>query len=124
MKTLMRLMAAALLCSAIFFISKQFRNVQAAGKTMAAAAVSHTNQYALTYDEEAKLKYIYGITVTQSCSGADKKIINGICETGRRVNFKTVKSGIRWYCYFNYEFSDGSVNGPYSETNTAPCFID
>jgi hypothetical protein len=128
MKTLMRLMALTLLLSVIFVVSKKTDGIQASKNvaiTSNAREVSHADQYALTYEEEVALKYMYGTTIMRDCTGRDKKLINGRCQTGRRVNDQSTRgSGGRWYCYFYYEFSDGSTNGPYSETNMAPCVID
>jgi len=127
MKTLMRAMAAMLLFSAIFLAGKKWGILPATKQVAMAAntpATSHVSQYALAYNDEVTLKYMYGSTVMFDCTGRDKKLINGVCETGRRVNDESVPgSGGRWYCYFHYEFSDGSTHGPYSETNMAPCLI-
>lgn len=59
----------------------------------------------------------------QSCVGDDKKCINGVCETGIRVNlYSNNKRGI-WYCYYLYRWSDGSESVTFSEITTTPCLI-
>ncbi|MGO4293659.1 hypothetical protein [Chitinophaga sp. RAB17] len=125
MKTLMRAIGALFLFCAIFIVSKKsgiLPCVHPVANTLEAAT---PGKYALAYNDEVTLKYMYGSTVMFDCTGRNKKLINGVCETGIRVNeSSTPGSGGRWYCKFHYEFSDGSTNGPYSETNTAPCFID
>ncbi|NQX40648.1 hypothetical protein SAMN05421820_10452 [Pedobacter steynii] len=57
------------------------------------------------------------------CSGPDKKLINGFCETGRRVNLSSSGSGNSYICTYQYEFSDGTASQVYSEANAQPCAI-
>jgi len=71
------------------------------------------------------------ITETISCSGADKKIINCICETGVKIYLSSVlcphlnpppgccTNG--WLCTFRYRWSDGSYSSTYTECSPTNC---
>lgn len=51
-----------------------------------------------------------------SCAGDDKKCINGVCETGVRVNTGSVRlTQTTWRCYYHYVFSDNSISGSFDE---------
>lgn len=58
-----------------------------------------------------------------TCSGADKKIINGVCETGVKVYTSSIpKPGGVYQCRFYYQWSDSSTSTEYIENNMpAPC---
>ncbi len=58
------------------------------------------------------------------CTGADKKIINGACEAGRRVNTATVRAGNGYQCTYHWAWSDGTISSNYTEFNTVPCPLD
>jgi hypothetical protein len=63
---------------------------------------------------------------TSNCTGTDKKCINGVCETGTRVNTATVQNPKLvggWTCTYHYVWSDGSVSVDYTETNASPCIV-
>lgn len=51
-------------------------------------------------------------TVITNCSGVDKRIVNGICETGMKVITSSGVSNDMFYCVYHYEWSDGywSIN--------------
>jgi hypothetical protein len=60
-----------------------------------------------------------------NCTGADKKCINTVCETGQKVYTSAVrnkKTGI-WTCTYHYHWSDGSDSPDYTETSTTNCFL-
>lgn len=57
------------------------------------------------------------------CSGDDKKLINGDCETGRKVYTASVQVGNSHTCTYHFEWSDGSQGPDYLETNSYPCAI-
>ena len=60
-----------------------------------------------------------------ACTGPDKKMINGNCETGIRVNTgSTLVSRNNYRCTYHYEWSDGSSSANYTENNSAPCAIN
>jgi hypothetical protein len=57
-----------------------------------------------------------------SCGGEGKKMINGICETGTRINSgNTLLSSGMWECTYYYEFSDFSVSQFYYSIGSSPC---
>jgi hypothetical protein len=63
---------------------------------------------------------------TSNCTGADKKCINGLCETGTRVNTATVQNPKLvggWTCTYHYVWSDGSISVDYTEVNASACII-
>lgn len=52
--------------------------------------------------------------VPPACSGIDKKMVNGVCETGVKVctgNFRP--PGQFWQHYYHYEWSDSSISDTY-----------
>ena len=60
-----------------------------------------------------------------ACTGPDKKMVNGYCETGTRVNTgSTFVSRNNYRCTYHYEWSDGSSSVNYTENNSAPCAIN
>ncbi len=58
-----------------------------------------------------------------NCSGADKKCINGVCETGVKVFFGGPQIGPNlWQCTYRYQFSDGSLSAQsFTENHSSPC---
>jgi hypothetical protein len=59
------------------------------------------------------------------CSGVDRKLINGICQKGRRVNISSYASGSNQYtCVYVYEWSDGSQSQEYTSIASQPCAIE
>jgi len=60
-----------------------------------------------------------------NCTGVNKKCINGVCETGTRVNTSTVWDPIEelWTCTYHYLWSDHSISQDYTEVSTTPCTI-
>jgi hypothetical protein len=64
---------------------------------------------------------------SSSCAGADKKCINGICETACRENLSTshvahpVTGQLVWRCVYRYVWSDSSYSQNYTEYNTTQC---
>ena len=67
-----------------------------------------------------------GNCIPANCTGVDKKCVNGICETGVRVNTASVKNrttGI-WTCIYHYRWSDSSVSQDYSETSEESCMVN
>lgn len=50
------------------------------------------------------------------CTGTDKKIINGVCETGVKITDECIeKPSGACTCFYHYRWSDGSTSGQYSE---------
>lgn len=59
------------------------------------------------------------------CSGNDKKLINGICEKGNRVNISSYASGKNQYtCVYVYQWSDGTQSPEYKSVSSQPCAIE
>jgi hypothetical protein len=59
-----------------------------------------------------------------TCSGNDKKVVNGVCETGIRVLTGSTQLGPHyWQCTYHYEWSDGSWSPNYVEESTSICDI-
>jgi 20S proteasome alpha/beta subunit len=56
-----------------------------------------------------------------NCTGESKKCINGVCETGIRVNTDTYYNGTQWVCTYHYEWSDGSWSINYTSYGTKQC---
>lgn len=57
-----------------------------------------------------------------SCDAPDKKMINGNCETGTRVEYSSSYQGnSQWECRYRFVFSDGSYSAIYSEINSTAC---
>lgn len=61
------------------------------------------------------------VCTTANCTGNDKKCINGICETGIRINISSVYFRGKWTCTYKYVWSDGSESPLYTEVTTTPC---
>jgi hypothetical protein len=58
-----------------------------------------------------------------SCSGADKRVINGVCTTGTKVLVSSLQiSSNSWTCTFHYVWSDGYLGDNFTETHTTPCW--
>lgn len=62
---------------------------------------------------------------TNSCTGVDKKCINGICETGQKKYIAStyIKSTGLWACVYIYEWSDCTISQQYSENSSTACSI-
>ena len=58
----------------------------------------------------------YAACTAIACTGIDKKIINGICETGILGEISTVRSGTNCITKWGYFFSDGTYVYAYSTT--------
>ncbi|MBB5648888.1 DUF5977 domain-containing protein [Pedobacter cryoconitis] len=60
------------------------------------------------------------------CEGEDKKIINGVCESGNRVYTSSIpKNNNTYVCYYHYVFSDGSTTATQMESgHTQACIIE
>ena len=63
--------------------------------------------------------------VCTSCTGNDKKCINGVCETGTKVYLSsTLLRNGTWSCSYEYIWSDCSVSDRFTETSLiSPCEI-
>lgn len=62
--------------------------------------------------------------IVPNCTGEDKRVVNGACETGTKVYSRSVQIGQNTYqCYYHYEWSDGFHSQDYFENSTRPCLI-
>lgn len=61
--------------------------------------------------------------VVPNCTGAGKRVVNGICETGSKVVTSTVRlgNGPSWMCTYHYEWSDGFIGPELTEFSYTPC---
>lgn len=59
------------------------------------------------------------------CSGDNKRVVNGICETGVRYNIATTQlSNGQWQCAYIYLFSDGSYSQTFYQYSSSPCNVE
>jgi hypothetical protein len=62
---------------------------------------------------------------TSNCYGINKKCINGVCETGTRVNISSERvweeTHWQWYCTYVYCFSDLTTSEEIVEPTTVSC---
>lgn len=59
---------------------------------------------------------------TCSCADEGKKFINGVCETGTRIEYASESLGNgQWKCTYVYTFSDGSYSGYYYTYQSFSC---
>jgi hypothetical protein len=56
-----------------------------------------------------------------NCTGDNKKCINGVCETGVKVNTDSYYNGTKWVCVYHYEWSDGSWSTNYTSLGNMAC---
>jgi len=56
-----------------------------------------------------------------NCTGDNKKCINGVCETGIKVNTDSYYNGTKWVCVYHYEWSDGSWSTNYTSLGNMAC---
>ncbi|NSL86240.1 hypothetical protein ECE50_005335 [Chitinophaga sp. Mgbs1] len=55
------------------------------------------------------------------CVGEGKRMVNGKCETGRKVITESEPQKTGWRCVYEYHYSDGYVSQSYDEYSTSPC---
>jgi YD repeat-containing protein len=61
---------------------------------------------------------------TSNCSGADKKCINGACQTSPKYYTSSVRTGPHtWECTYYYYWTDGSTSPTYTETGSSYCLL-
>jgi YD repeat-containing protein len=58
---------------------------------------------------------------TSTCSGVDKKCVNGVCEKAVLRVTERRFDGRKWHCTFSYEWSDGTSVEAYSTITNDPC---
>lgn len=61
-------------------------------------------------------------TSSENCTGIDKKMINGVCESGKKVYVASERiSSTSWICYYYFVWSDDSESEKFEEYHTSPC---
>ncbi|MOA27540.1 hypothetical protein D3C78_1484230 [compost metagenome] len=70
-------------------------------------------------DIKNEYQYHYGPNYL-NCTGEGKKFINGNCEQGSIINAtswvdNTTQGGATYYCKYYYQFTDGTITGPYTK---------
>jgi hypothetical protein len=50
------------------------------------------------------------------CTGADKRVVNGVCETGQIIILTSFFNGTQWECTYRYQWSDGFLSPIYNGT--------
>jgi hypothetical protein len=60
-----------------------------------------------------------------TCSGVDKKCVNGVCETGLKITTNQFYDSVvnKYVCTYHYEWSDGTWSQDYVEYTTFPCMV-
>ncbi|MDA3616847.1 hypothetical protein [Polluticaenibacter yanchengensis] len=62
-------------------------------------------------------------TPIPDCTGENKRVVNGVCETGVRGYTNTVKiNATTWQCTYHYEFSDGYWSPDNTHNSPIACF--
>lgn len=68
---------------------------------------------------------IYSTAVSFSvdpCVGDDKKVVNGVCETGTRLNISSEDlGGGSFACHYKYVFSDSTLSAEFVEITSSAC---
>ncbi|MBK9381715.1 MAG: hypothetical protein IPN39_10335 [Chitinophagaceae bacterium] len=60
--------------------------------------------------------------VLSNCSGLDKRVVNGVCETGCKKLLKSEYLGsLVWICTFRYEWTDGFKGPEFTESGPFHC---
>jgi hypothetical protein len=58
------------------------------------------------------------------CTGPNKRVVNGVCETGIKIYVGSEFNPINqnWQCTYRYEWSDHTLSPLYVEISTQPCW--
>lgn len=60
-----------------------------------------------------------------NCSGLDKRVVNGLCETGMKILVRSLQVGnTQWQCTYHYVWSDGYVGVDFTETGSTSCLVE
>jgi hypothetical protein len=59
-----------------------------------------------------------------NCTGNDKRVVNGICETGLLILVSSVHVGDHWECTYHYVWSDGFVGADFTQNSSTMCAVD
>jgi hypothetical protein len=94
-------------------------------RTYYANTLSEANDLAIN-DLKTNGQNYANTTCGCNCDGINKKVINGVCETGYMVytGYQYVpncQTGWNYRCFYYYQFSDGTVTPTYSSCSRFPC---
>jgi hypothetical protein len=94
-------------------------------RTYYANSLAEANQLAMN-DVNANGQNYANTTCGCNCDAINKKVINGVCETGTLVytGYQYVpncQSGWNYRCFYYYSFSDGSITPTYSSCSRFAC---
>jgi YD repeat-containing protein len=60
-----------------------------------------------------------------NCSGPDKRVVNGVCETGMKILVSSLQVGnTQWQCTYHYVWTDGYVGADFIETGSTLCAVE
>jgi hypothetical protein len=60
-----------------------------------------------------------------NCTGENKRVVNGVCETGVKIILYTTQiGGGQWECCYYYTWTDGYRSQNFITINTAPCYSE
>ncbi|PZR04283.1 MAG: hypothetical protein DI539_25665 [Flavobacterium psychrophilum] len=77
-----------------------------------------------THNTERSIVLVANHPPCTICTGPDKKVINGVCETGVKKTTASRRVGPgSWECTYHYEWSDSSHSPNYTEISSFPCLI-
>lgn len=62
--------------------------------------------------------------VVANCYGEDKRVVNGVCETGMKVITDQQGTGSYMTCTYHYEWSDGYWSQNYQSSGSGNCMIE
>lgn len=74
-----------------------------------------------TADLNANYQAYANANGTCHCLGESKKVIGLTCETGQKIVTASTPVGSNYTCTYHYLWSDGSISGNYTESQTAAC---
>jgi hypothetical protein len=75
-----------------------------------------TNPNSSTYNQTRTITVPNGcwVCTSSNCTGEGNKCVNNLCEAGVKISDGSVRSGRNSYCYYHYQWSDGSTSQSYS----------
>jgi YD repeat-containing protein len=60
--------------------------------------------------------------VVSNCSGPDKRVVNGVCQTGQKLLVESYQTGPgAWLCTYKYVWTDGFSGPTFTESSSTGC---
>jgi len=89
----------------------------------------NANPCSATYNTKRWIVVGVPNTVCVACTGVDKKVISGVCQTGNRVNTSSQAvlqpgGGVLYKCTYHFEWSDCSKSADFIQNTSAPCTLN